>query len=73
MRTKKHQIEIIPYSIGVRNYGAGNGNRTRNLTLARLCFTTKLYLQLCLPYRKHTYNTKILCKSQGNKLKKSIK
>ena len=24
--------------------GAGNGNRTRNLTLARLCFTTKLYL-----------------------------
>ena len=29
-------------------FGAGNGNRTRNLTLARLCFTTKLYLQLCL-------------------------
>ena len=26
--------------------GAGNGNRTRNLTLARLCFTTKLYLHI---------------------------
>ena len=45
LNKNKHQIEITPYLIGVRSFGAGNGNRTRNLTLARLCFTTKLYLQ----------------------------
>ena len=28
----------------IKMSGAGNGNRTRNLTLARSCFTTKLYL-----------------------------
>lgn len=36
----------VPYTSG-----AGNGNRTRNLTLARLRFTTKLYLQIKFGYR----------------------
>ena len=35
---------IIWYYCCKQKNGAGNGNRTRNLTLARLCFTTKLYL-----------------------------
>ena len=40
---------LVPYRLAKAPFyifGAGNGNRTRNLTLARLCFTTKLYLQL---------------------------
>ena len=39
------QTRALPLGY-VATFGAGNGNRTRNLTLARLCFTTKLYLQL---------------------------
>lgn len=39
-------LELYPDFSVVHTYGAGNGNRTRNLTLARLRFTTKLYLQI---------------------------
>ena len=37
----------IKFYVLIKTIGAGNGNRTRNLTLARLCFTTKLYLHFC--------------------------
>lgn len=33
LNKKEHQIEITPYSIGVRNIGAGSGNRTRVISL----------------------------------------
>ena len=36
----------IKFLFLIKIFGAGNGNRTRNLTLARLCFTTKLYLHI---------------------------
>lgn len=33
LNKKEHQIEITPYSIGVRGLGAGSGNRTRVISL----------------------------------------
>ena len=39
------QTRALPLGY-VAIFGAGNGNRTRNLTLARLRFTTKLYLHV---------------------------
>ena len=46
---------LVPYHLAIaplkQKYGAGSGNRTRESTLARLHFTTKLYLHKCFIYK----------------------